>query len=115
MPARFTRFSRKSQFAKFGSINTFKSVNWMRKDAWPIHVMATWPLVSLGKTGTFCSPVRFVINAFQIISWKNVAGLKWFDGVRSLNDLGTFLFCGGGLCTLGLLICLSIRLLNPVE
>ena len=35
------RFSRKSQLAKFGSMSTFKSVNWRRKEACPIQVMAT--------------------------------------------------------------------------
>ena len=37
------RLSKNSQFAKFGSIRTFKSVNWIRNDAWPIQVTATWP------------------------------------------------------------------------
>ena len=46
------RFSRKSQFAKFGSISTFKSVNWTRNEAWPIQVMATWPNVQFGKRRT---------------------------------------------------------------
>ena len=48
------RLSRKSQLAKFGSISTFRSVNWSRNEAWPIQVMATWPWVSLGKTGRWC-------------------------------------------------------------
>src|SRR5271167_3078566 len=84
------RFSRKSQFAKFGSISTFKSVNWIRNDAWPIQVMATSPNFSLGNTGRICSPVRGVSKAFQTNSRKNVAGLKCFAGVKSLNERGSF-------------------------
>ena len=41
----------KSQFAKFGSTSTFKSVNWIKNDACPIQVMATCPGFSLGKIG----------------------------------------------------------------
>src|ERR1017187_8129700 len=59
---------KKSQLAKLGSINTFKSVNWARKEAWPIQVRATWPGVSLGNLGRTCSPVRGVKSAFQISS-----------------------------------------------
>ena len=50
-PARLMRLRRNSQFAKLGSISTFKSVNWMRNEAWPIQVMATSPVLSLGNTG----------------------------------------------------------------
>ena len=82
------RFSRKSQFAKLGSIKTFKSVNWTRKEAWPIQVRAIWPLVSLGNTGCLCCPVRLVSRTFQTISLKNVRGLKCLLGVKSLNDRG---------------------------
>ena len=70
------RFSRNSQFAKFGSISTFKSVNWIRNDAWPIQVMATSPGFNLGKTGRCCSPVRGVSKAFQTSSRKNVRGIE---------------------------------------
>src|SRR6201996_9591727 len=90
------RFRRNSQFAKFGSIRTFKSVNWIKNDAWPIHVMATWPYLSLGKTGVWCSPVRGVSSAFKTSSRKKVAGLKWFAGVNSLNERGSFLRGGRG-------------------
>jgi hypothetical protein len=33
--------------------------------------------------------VRRVSSAFQIISRKNVRGLKCFDGVKSLNERGS--------------------------
>ena len=82
------RFSKNSQLAKFGSISTFKSVNWIRNDAWPIQVMATWRRLSLGKTGRRGWPVRGVSQAFQISSWKKVRGLKCLDGVKSLNERG---------------------------
>ena len=75
-PERLMRLSRNSQFAKFGSISTFRSVNWIRNDAWPIQVMATWPRDNLGKTGRRCCPVRGVSRAFQTSSRKNVRGLK---------------------------------------
>ena len=87
-PGRRMRFSRKSQFAKLGSINTFKSVNWTRNEAWPIQVRAIWPLASLGNTGCLCCPVRLVRSAFQTISLKNVRGLKCLLGVKSLKDRG---------------------------
>src|ERR1035441_7272203 len=88
-PDRLIRFSRNSQFAKLGSISTFRSVNWRRNEAWPIQVMATWPKVSLGKAGRWVWPVRLVNKAFQIISRKNVRGLKCFAGVKSLNERGS--------------------------
>ena len=84
------RFSRKSQFAKFGSISTFKSVNWMRNDAWPIQVMATSPCLNLGKTGRRCCPWRGVNSLSRPVSRKNVRGLKCFAGVKSLNERGSF-------------------------
>ena len=59
------RFSRKSQFAKFGSISTFKSVNWMRNDAWPIQVMATSPCFNFGKTGRLMFAVARREQRFQ--------------------------------------------------
>src|ERR1017187_4515015 len=37
-PDRLMRFSKKSQFAKLGSIKTFRSVNCRRNEAWPIQV-----------------------------------------------------------------------------
>ena len=84
------RFRRKSQFAKFGSISTFKSVNWMRNDAWPIQVMATSPCFNFGKTGRRGWPWRGVNQPFKISSWKKVRGLKCFAGVKSLNERGSF-------------------------
>ena len=50
------RFNKNSQLAKFGSIRTFRSVNWIKNDAWPIQVIATWPRISFGKTGRRCWP-----------------------------------------------------------
>src|ERR1700692_526916 len=95
-PERLIRLSRNSQLAKFGSIRTFKSVNWTRKDACPIHVNATWPLVNFGNTGFLCCPVRGVKKAFQTISRKKVRGLNAFEGVKSLKDLGIFRRVLGG-------------------
>src|SRR5436189_232013 len=69
------RFKRKSQFAKLGSISTFKSLNWTRNEAWPIQVTATWPRVSLGKFGRLCWPVRGVNSAFHTISFSALAAL----------------------------------------
>ena len=37
---------------KLGSINTFKSVNWMRNEAWPIQVIPLQFVFNLGKIGT---------------------------------------------------------------
>src|SRR5690349_17171508 len=97
-PERLMRLSRKSQFAKFGSMRTLRSVNWTRKEACPIQVTATWPCASLGNTGRRCCPVRRVSKVFQTISWKNVRGLKCLAGVRSLKDFGSgWLFGRGGL------------------
>src|SRR5208282_6084678 len=83
------RFRRNSQFAKFGSIKTFRSVNWIKNEACPIQVTATWPYDNLGKIGLRCCPVRRVSSAFQTSSRKNVRGLKCFDGVKSLNERGS--------------------------
>ncbi len=90
MPERLTRFSRNSQLAKFGSMSTLRSVNWTRNEAWPIQVMATWPRLSFGKFGLRGWPTRAGSGGrfVQTISRKNVRGLKWFDGVNSLNDRG---------------------------
>src|SRR5260370_26082405 len=87
-PDRLMRLSRNNQLAKFGSMSTFRSVNWSRNDAWPIQVTATWPKFNLGKVGCFCWPVRRVRRAFQTISWKKVRGLKLFAGGESLKGRG---------------------------
>ena len=53
-------------------------------------MIATSPCFNLGKTGRCCSPWRGVSRAFQTSSRKNVAGLKCFAGVKSLNERGSF-------------------------
>src|ERR1700690_2520123 len=98
------RVKKNSQFAKFGSIKTFRFVNWIKNDAWPIQVMATWPWISFGKTGRRCRPIRRVSSAFQISSRKNVRGLKCFDGVKSLKERGNFRRGGAGRCETGFVI-----------
>src|ERR1700678_1020774 len=95
-PERLMRLSRKSQLAKLGSIKTFKFVNCTRNEAWPIHVSATWPSESLGKSGCRGWPTRGVSSAFQTISRKNVRGLKALVGVRSLNERGSGCRVRGG-------------------
>ena len=87
-PGRRSRFNRNSQFAKFGSTRTFTPLNCARNDACPIHVNASSSSFNGGNSGVFVEPVRFVSQAFHTISWKNVRGLKWFDGVSSLNERG---------------------------
>jgi hypothetical protein len=57
-PARLIRFSRKSQLAKFGSINTFKSVYCTRNDAWPIHVRPRPPFFQLSELRPAMPPLR---------------------------------------------------------
>src|SRR5207253_2337364 len=74
---------------KLGSMSTFKSVNCTRNEACPIQVTATWPLLSLGKLGRRCSPVRGVSKAFQTISRKKMRGLKCLAGVKSLKRRGS--------------------------
>src|SRR5262245_4832168 len=106
-PDRLMRFSRNNQFAKFGSINTFKSVNWTRNEAWPIHVTATSPCLSFGKVAGRACPVRRVSSAFQTISRKNVLGLKCLAGVRSLNDRGNGWRWFGGRYGAGVVICFT--------
>jgi hypothetical protein len=58
--------------------------------------MATSPGFNLGKTGRSDSPRRGVNQPFQIISRKNVPGLKCFAGVKSLNERGNFFFGASG-------------------
>jgi len=103
-PDRLMRLSRNNQLAKFGSMSTFRSVNWSRNDAWPIQVTATWPKFNLGKVGCFCWPVRRVSRAFQTISWKKVRGLKCFAGVKSLKERGRVARGKGGRYDLGFVI-----------
>src|SRR5260370_42289010 len=87
-PDRLMRLSRNNQLAKFGSMSTFRSVNWSRNDAWPIQVTATWPKFNLGKVGCFCWPVRRGSRAFQDIFWKKRRGVKNFGGVKTLEERG---------------------------
>jgi hypothetical protein len=60
--------------------------------------------MSLGKTGRRCWPMRRVSNAFQTSSWKNVRGLKCFDGVKSLNERGNLRRGGAERCETGFVI-----------
>lgn len=89
-PGRLSRFNKNSQFAKFGSIMTFRLENWSRNEAWPIQVSASSPALRCGKRGTLKEPPRGVRKAFHTISRKKERGLKWLLGVRSLNDRGIF-------------------------
>src|ERR1035438_2153892 len=104
------RFKKNSQFAKFGSIKTFRFVNWIKNDAWPIQVIATWPRMSFGKTGRRDWPTRGVSSAFQTSSRKNVRGLKCFDGVKSLKERGNLRRGGAGRVETGFFIrCLDFN------
>src|SRR5260370_18669637 len=87
-PDRLMRLSRNNQLAKFGSMSTFRSVNWSRNDAWPIQVTATWPKFNLGKVGCFCWPVRRVSRAFQNIFGEEGGGVKWFAPGQTLDEPG---------------------------
>src|ERR1039458_4933481 len=98
------RFKKNSQFAKFGSIKTFRFVNWIRNDAWPIQVMATCPGESFGKIGWRDRPMRGVSSAFQTSSRKNVRGLKCLDGVKSLKERGILRRGGAGRGEIGFFI-----------
>src|SRR5260370_40101149 len=87
-PDRLMRLSRNNQLAKFGSMSTFRSVNWSRNDAWPIQVTATWPKFNLGKVGCFCWPVRRVSRGFQTLLWEKGWGLECFGRGKYLKGRG---------------------------
>jgi hypothetical protein len=59
------------------------------------------PALELRKNRAALLAVRGVSHAFQISSWKNVRGLKCFDGVKSLNERGKRRRGGTGRCGTG--------------
>ena len=61
-------------------------------------------VISFGKTGRRCWPMRRVSSAFQTSSRKNVRGLKCLDGVKSLNERGNLRRGGAGRCETGFVI-----------
>ena len=97
------RFNRKSQFAKFGSISTFKSVNWIKNDAWPIQVTATSPYFGFGRTGRCLFAVARREPGLSRPARGKCARVECLAGVESLNDRGSFRR-GTGLGAAGLLI-----------